>query len=61
MPALDISALTFDERCELDAILTTLEGMPTLPTGRLDLSPLSDRELARLDELATGISVPEAR
>ncbi len=60
-PALDISALTFDERYELDAILAKLEGMPTLPTGRPDLSPLSDTELERLHEIAKGIRVPETR
>jgi hypothetical protein len=60
-PAFDVSGLTMEERFELDAILTKLEGMSTLPTGRLDLSPLSDAELERLDELAKGVRVPEAR
>ena len=54
-PTFDFSGLTMEERFELDAILTKLEGMPTLPTGRPDLSPLSDAELERLDELAQGI------
>ena len=51
----DFLGLTMEERSELDAILTKLEGMPTLPTGRQDCSPLSDAELERLDALANGI------
>ena len=60
-PTFDFSGLTMEERFELDAILTKLEGPPKRPTGRPDLSPLSDRELECLDELVKGISVPEAR
>ena len=58
-PALDFSALTMEECFELDAILSKLEGTPKRPNGRPDLSPLSDAELKRLDELAERITVME--
>lgn len=58
-PALDFSALTMEERFELDAILATLDGVPNRPNGRPDLSPLSDAQLERLDELAEQIKVKE--
>jgi hypothetical protein len=57
-PALDLAALTMEERFELDAILAKLEGVPTRPNGRPDLSPLSDAELERLHELSERITVP---
>jgi hypothetical protein len=58
-PALDLSALTLEERFELDAILVKLEGMPPLLNGRADLSPPSDAELERLHELSDRITVTE--
>ena len=51
----DFLGLTMVGCFELDAILTKLEGMPTLPTGRQDCLPLSDAEFERLDELANGM------
>jgi hypothetical protein len=60
-PALDFAAWTMEERFELDAILAKLEGMPRLPNGRPDLSPLSDADLERLNELAERITVMETR
>jgi hypothetical protein len=60
-PALDVSALTSEECFELDTILAKLEGAPKRPNGRPDLSPLSDAELERLNELAERITVMEAR
>jgi hypothetical protein len=59
-PAFDFSGLTMEERFELDAILAKLEGVPTLPTGRPDLSPLSDTELERLDALAAHVTLKDA-
>jgi hypothetical protein len=58
-PALDFSGLTMEECFALDAILSKLEGTPKLPNGRPDLSPLSDAELERLDELSEQIAVKE--
>jgi hypothetical protein len=58
-PALDLAALTMEERFELDAILAKLEGTPTLSNGRPDLSPLSDAELERRHALAERITVME--
>ena len=55
----DLSMMTFDDRIELDAILAKLDGVPTLPNGRPDLSPLSDAELERLHELADRVTVRE--
>jgi hypothetical protein len=60
-PALDVSALTSEECFELDAILAKLEGAPQRPSGRPDLSPLSDAELERLNALAEPITVSETR
>ena len=60
-PALDFSALTSEECFELDAILAKLEGAPKRSNGRPDLSPLSDVELERLNELADRITVTETR
>jgi hypothetical protein len=57
--ALDFSSLTPEERFELDTILAKLEGVPPLPNGRPDLSPLSDAELERLHDLADRITVAE--
>jgi hypothetical protein len=51
-PALDVSALTSEECFALDAILAKLEGGPTHPNGRTDLSPLLDAELERAYELS---------
>jgi hypothetical protein len=59
MPALDVSALTIEERHELDAILAVLEGAPLRPDGRPDLSALSDAELERLDALAAKVMLTE--
>jgi hypothetical protein len=58
-PTFDVSGLTMEERFELDAILAKLDGMPTLPIGRPDLSPLSDAQLERLHDLADRITVAE--
>ena len=58
-PALDLSALTMEERFELEAILAILDGVPNLPNGRPDLLPLSDAQLERLDDLGQRISVKE--
>ncbi len=58
-PALDVSALTLEEQFELDTILAKLEGAPEIANGRPDLSPLSDAELERLDDLAQRIRVKE--
>jgi hypothetical protein len=58
-PALDLAELTMEERFELDAILAKLEGVPLRCYGRPDLSPLSDAELERLDELSERITVME--
>jgi hypothetical protein len=51
-PALDVSALTSEECFALDAILAKLEGGPTHPNGRTDLSPLLDAERERAYELS---------
>ena len=58
-PPLDFSALTFDERYELDAILATLDGVPKRPNGRPNLSPLTDAELERLNEITERITFKE--
>jgi hypothetical protein len=59
-PAFDFSALTSEECFELDAILATLDGVPPLPNGRPDLSPLSDANLERLDALAAHVTLKDA-
>lgn len=59
LPAPDVSALTFDERYELDAILATLDGVPTRLNGRPDLSPLTDAELERLNAITERITCKE--
>jgi hypothetical protein len=58
-PALDFSGLTMEECFELDAILSKLQDTPKLPNGRPDLSPRSDAELERLNELSERITVME--
>ena len=55
----DVTTLAADEQAELDAILATVEALPPRSNGRPDLSPLSDAELERLDELAQRIRVKE--
>ena len=59
-PAFDFSGLTLEEQFELDAILAKLEGVPPLPDGRRDLSPLSDTDLERLDALAAHVTLKDS-
>jgi hypothetical protein len=59
-PAFDFSALTSEECFELDTILAKLEGVPPLPNGRPDLSPLSDTDLERLDALAAHVTLKDS-
>jgi hypothetical protein len=54
---LDLSRLTIDERLDLDDLLARVEGLPSRPDGRPDLSPLSEVELERIEALAEKVRV----